>query len=512
MKLDFISSVVIIIMVFLTSSCSPMVIQTAPPDPGLHVDEPQIANPASEYCLHQGGNLKIEQRGDGGEFGICIFEENRQCEEWALMRGGCPVGGIKITGYLTDAGRYCAITGGEYAVTTNSKQEDEGGTCTFKNGKVCDVWEYFNGECDDVVAQETEPQETPQSSTDTDAYAQSEETAPESAAQILFSSNRSGDYYNLYLIDLDGVNLVQLTDGDNTKFAGPFSPDGAQIVYTSFGLTTSDIYLMDADGINQRDLTAGSDSDEGFPSWSPDGSQIAFTSRRDGNNEIYLMGVDGSNPTRITDSPGDDFAPSWSPDGTQIVFVSDRDRDPGIYDIYIMNADGSGVTRLTDDDAIDYRPDWSPDGTQIIYRSHHDGGSADIYSVDVDGGAIENLTNTPDDEWAPKWSPDGSQIAFQTNRDGNWEIYIMNADGGQQTNLTNDPADDQLPYWRPEKTQGESETDSQDWDTGEKVPLEQAMEVFTQTIIDYIAACKEIGIDGFFFATTQWGTFNRLSK
>jgi uroporphyrinogen decarboxylase len=38
------------------------------------------------------------------------------------------------------------------------------------------------------------------------------------------------------------------------------------------------------------------------------------------------------------------------------------------------------------------------------------------------------------------------------------------------------------------------------------------MEVFTQTIIDYIAACKEIGIDGFFFATTQWGTFNRLSK
>jgi predicted metal-dependent phosphoesterase TrpH len=35
---------------------------------------------------------------DGGEYGICVFEDNRQCEEWALFRGECPAGGRKATG------------------------------------------------------------------------------------------------------------------------------------------------------------------------------------------------------------------------------------------------------------------------------------------------------------------------------------------------------------------------------------------------------------------------------
>lgn len=108
-----------------------------------------MANPASTNCIDQGGTLLIQKRGDGGEYGVCDFGENRQCEEWALMRGECPVGGLKITGYATIAAQYCVITGGEYAITGNSGDiENEQGTCTFKNGKSCDVWEYFNGTCE----------------------------------------------------------------------------------------------------------------------------------------------------------------------------------------------------------------------------------------------------------------------------------------------------------------------------------------------------------------------------
>ena len=106
-----------------------------------------IANPASENCIAQGGTLAIMERGDGGQYGVCYFEDNRQCEEWALLRGDCPVGGIKVTGYVTPAATYCAITGGEYAATGSSGQEDEQGTCTLKNGTTCDAWDYYNGQC-----------------------------------------------------------------------------------------------------------------------------------------------------------------------------------------------------------------------------------------------------------------------------------------------------------------------------------------------------------------------------
>jgi putative hemolysin len=57
-----------------------------------------IANPASVNCINKGGTLSIQKRGDGGEYGICTFEDNWQCEEWALFRGECPAGGKKVTG------------------------------------------------------------------------------------------------------------------------------------------------------------------------------------------------------------------------------------------------------------------------------------------------------------------------------------------------------------------------------------------------------------------------------
>lgn len=106
-----------------------------------------LPNPASVNCVKKGGEVVIEKRGDGGEYGICLFEDNRQCEEWAMLRGSCPVGGMKVTGYVTPAAQYCAITGGEYTITANSNTENEQGTCSFRSGIKCDAWEYYDGKC-----------------------------------------------------------------------------------------------------------------------------------------------------------------------------------------------------------------------------------------------------------------------------------------------------------------------------------------------------------------------------
>ena len=118
------------------------------PQPTADEQEPvELANPASTNCIERGGTLTIETLGDGGQYGVCSFEDGMACEEWAMFRGECSAGGIKTTGYVTPASRFCAITGGEYAITDNNNTEEEQGTCTYENGKTCDVWELFNGEC-----------------------------------------------------------------------------------------------------------------------------------------------------------------------------------------------------------------------------------------------------------------------------------------------------------------------------------------------------------------------------
>lgn len=98
-----------------------------------------LANPASTYCVHSGGTLQIQKRGDGGEYGICFFEDNRQCEEWALFRGECPLKGLKITGYTTPAAVYCVIQGGKI----NGSQSD----CVLPNKKSCHVNALYDGRC-----------------------------------------------------------------------------------------------------------------------------------------------------------------------------------------------------------------------------------------------------------------------------------------------------------------------------------------------------------------------------
>jgi putative hemolysin len=48
-----------------------------------------MPNPASVNCTKHGGTLKIETAKDGGQVGICIFPDGKQCEEWAFMRNEC---------------------------------------------------------------------------------------------------------------------------------------------------------------------------------------------------------------------------------------------------------------------------------------------------------------------------------------------------------------------------------------------------------------------------------------
>jgi putative hemolysin len=106
-----------------------------------------LANPASQNCVAKGGKLTIEKNPKGGEYGVCVFADNLQCEEWAMLRGQCRTGGIKVTGYVTPAARHCAITGGTYKVTSGSNTPDEKGTCAFRGANTCDAAAYYDGSC-----------------------------------------------------------------------------------------------------------------------------------------------------------------------------------------------------------------------------------------------------------------------------------------------------------------------------------------------------------------------------
>lgn len=107
-----------------------------------------LANPASVNCDKVGGELQIEKNAAGAEYGVCVFEDNRQCEEWALFRGQCPKGGLEVTDYRTPGARYCVIRGGTYTVTVPaSEAKTEQGRCELPGGDFCSAHSLFDGTC-----------------------------------------------------------------------------------------------------------------------------------------------------------------------------------------------------------------------------------------------------------------------------------------------------------------------------------------------------------------------------
>jgi len=49
----------------------------------------RAANPASVYCIQQGGELEIREDLEGNQIGYCLFPGGKECEEWAYFRSSC---------------------------------------------------------------------------------------------------------------------------------------------------------------------------------------------------------------------------------------------------------------------------------------------------------------------------------------------------------------------------------------------------------------------------------------
>ena len=267
------------------------------------------------------------------------------------------------------------------------------------------------------------------------------------SGRIAFSSGRDGDL-EIYVMNDDGTDVVQLTHNDADEWHPALSPDGRRIAFKSDRDGEDyEIYVMNADGSGVVQLT-DNDSEEEVPAWSPDGRRIAFSSNRDGDYEIYVMNADGSGVVQLTESGGGSSA--WSPDGRRIAFDSWRDRSR---EIYVMNTDGSGLVRLTDNDFWDSDPAWSPDGRRIAFESDRDGdddnNDYEIYVMNADGSGVVQLTYNDAIEWSATWSPDGRRIAFSSKRDGDLDIFIMNDDGTDVVQLTDHDSIDWSPTWSP---------------------------------------------------------------
>ncbi len=276
------------------------------------------------------------------------------------------------------------------------------------------------------------------------------------ARSIAFVSNRTG-IPQIYTMELDGNNLLQLTDEPEGACQPDWSPDGEQLIFTSpcKSLTESfvrtSILRMNADGSGRTSLTKvpGGDFD---PAWSPDGKRILVTSLQDGRKHIYAMDANGDNRVLLSSTPGAiDYQARWSPDGKRMIFVTLAGSMPivftgGIEPKNLWRAEFSAVTYTT------MSPDWSINNYIIYVLGSR--GQAVICPLDSRFTCPKNgLTPQYRDTTVARFSPDGQWILFDmtdTKTKKNYDIYLLPIVGSQEPRrITSDSSNESDPAWRP---------------------------------------------------------------
>ena len=167
--------------------------------------------------------------------------------------------------------------------------------------------------------------------------------------QIVFTSDRDGDL-DLYLMDEDGTNVKRLTNTPGYDGGAFFSPDGKEITWRASrpegaeleeykallkqGLikpTRLDIYVMNVDGTNVRQITNNRAANF-CPFFTPNGKRIMWSSNvgdpKGREFDLWMAPKNGGEAERITTAPGFDGFPHFSPDGKWLVWASNRADPP----------------------------------------------------------------------------------------------------------------------------------------------------------------------------------------
>ncbi len=185
--------------------------------------------------------------------------------------------------------------------------------------------------------------------------------------KLTFLSDRNSEHLSLWTISLTtGKEELFLDLGEGVQFA-QLSPDGKQVAFNFTQNGAMNVWVASTKDGQRKQLTFDTHL-SGFPCWSRDGQLIAFEKQR--GEDAYLMVIPstGGEPTQLTSGHVKDWPNDWSPDGDKIVFAGQRN---GIWNVYWISRSTKLEKQLTNNTKLNVfvrYPAWSPLGNQIVYE------------------------------------------------------------------------------------------------------------------------------------------------
>jgi serine/threonine-protein kinase len=233
--------------------------------------------------------------------------------------------------------------------------------------------------------------------------------------------HRTGDsgpgVYPAVWLDRDNLVAPLLTE-PRAYVEARVSPDGRRLAMTELNGDNWDVWVYDL-GRGTRTRLTFAPGIEGPAVWSPDGAELIYSSDEDGSDDLYRKRADGSGEaTQLTRDDVQLFVSDWSPDGRYVIMLRGGPADAevgwvGGADLGYVDLDGDGTvlpflaTRAQESEAS-----FSPDGRWVAYQSN-ESGTTEIYVRPFPPADGRWQVSDQGGGYA-RWSSDGNELFYRT--------------------------------------------------------------------------------------------------
>jgi dipeptidyl aminopeptidase/acylaminoacyl peptidase len=263
-----------------------------------------------------------------------------------------------------------------------------------------------------------------------------------------YNIEENKSYRDLYTVSVSSGEKAKLTDTPEKESSAAWRPDGKKIGYLSAKSGDMQLWEMDLDGSNAIQVTEIKGGITGFK-YSPDGSKLLYTADVKVENDIHDQFPDLPKANAFLKT--DLMYKHWD-EWVQTVphpFVAEF-KDGKIENAVDILKDEPFESPMKPWGGVEQLA-WSPDGKTVAYTCRKKTGkeyalstNSDIYFYNLESKQTENKTQgMMGYDQNPVFSPDGKWLAWESmERDGyeadKIRLFILNLETGEKTDLSSD--------------------------------------------------------------------------
>ncbi len=262
-------------------------------------------------------------------------------------------------------------------------------------------------------------------------------------SRIAFCADTAPGIRNIFICDIDGGDVRQVTRYQTLCVEPSWAPDGKSLIYSMYGPSYIDVVQTQLEPLRSRRLVSypGLNSSASI---APNGKHLALIMSLDRQVDLYVKELESDKRLRLTKSYAVEASPGWNATGSSLCFVSDQNGSPKLFKIDVATGK---TTALYTEGSEAVSPEWNAEDV-IVYSTRMGNYTLALLNMGNTSPARSGVLIRVGGDWeSPSWAPDNRHIVCSRKLNGHSSLYLVDSWTGQYRQMMNFRFTQSTPAW-----------------------------------------------------------------